>query len=475
MANARILMALLGGLLPLHSPLAGTTNRVLASGPPSYSFSPAIANIEVGDTILWTNVSSTSHDVTQGSRATGVNPSPYWARIDLQLFGRGLVTFSNVGTYPYICNQHVFVVPQPNAANPTQTGVVNVSTLNLPPQPVITSPAEGTRLLEPATLTLSASASDPDGSVTNLQLFIGSNMVASATTSPLSATVTGLPGGNYKLTARAVDNQGKTNVSAPVNVAVSYRVDYFSDAFSPAVLQIKPTESILFTNIGGAHTVSGTGTDPFCGSAPTPIQSCSVTFSNAGTFPYVCVFHSAFGMTGLVSVVSTFNRRPLAVMTSPASDITVPAGQNVTLKADAFDPDGFIGAVRFRNGTTPLFTDTTFPFSYTMTNPPPGVYVITALAADNGALQSTSAPVTITVVAQTDLRLSDPAISAEGFRFNYNAEPGQRYVVEGSANPDGWTPFVPIVTNTAGGNVVTFIDPTPATRNSRVYRVFRQP
>jgi hypothetical protein len=180
-------------------------------------------------------------------------------------------------------------------------------------------------------------------------------------------------------------------------------------------------------------------------------------------------------MTGTVSVVSVFNRRPVAVMTTPSADITVPAGQNITLRAEAFDPDGSVGAVRFRNGTTPLFTDTTWPFSHTMVNPAPGVYVITALAADNQALQSTSAPVTITVVSQTDIRLSAPAINAGAFQFSYTAEPGQSYVIEGSASPDGWLPFAPISTNTAAGSVVTFIDPSPANRTARVYRVFKRP
>src|SRR6185436_1744660 len=108
--------------------------------------------------------------------------------------------------------------------------------------------------------------------------------------------------------------------------------------------------------------------------------------NTAGTFPYRCVFHSfsqASGMTGTVSVVNTFNRRPAVGLTSPSGDITVAAGQNVALAAAAFDPDGFITAVRFRNGNTPLVTDTTFPFSFVMVNPAPGVYSINALAVDN--------------------------------------------------------------------------------------------
>jgi hypothetical protein len=179
-------------------------------------------------------------------------------------------------------------------------------------------------------------------------------------------------------------------------------------------------------------------------------------------------------MTGTVSVVNTFNRRPTVGMTSPSGDITVAAGQNVALAADAFDPDGFVSAVRFRNGNTPLVTDTTFPFSFVMVNPAPGVYSINALAVDNAGLQTTSAPVVVTVVSQTELRLSAPSFSTEGFRFNYTADIGQRYVVEGTEG-DGWGPFVPLSTNPAAASALeTFVDRQPG-RPARVYRVFRQP
>jgi len=112
----------------LGEALGATTNRVLVSGPPTFTFSPNVLNISVGDTVLWTNVSSTSHDVTQGTQLAGATPNPYWTPLNLNLFGRASVTFSNAGAYPFICNTHVRVNPQPGP----QTGLVNVATLNLP-------------------------------------------------------------------------------------------------------------------------------------------------------------------------------------------------------------------------------------------------------------------------------------------------------------------------------------------------------
>src|SRR4026207_575343 len=79
-----------------------------------FTFNPSNTFIGPGDTIMWTNVSSSSHDVTHGSRAGGTNLTPYWAMINLTSTGsRSTVTFSNLGAYPYVCVQHVFTMPQP--------------------------------------------------------------------------------------------------------------------------------------------------------------------------------------------------------------------------------------------------------------------------------------------------------------------------------------------------------------------------
>ena len=51
---------------------------------------------------------------------------------------------------------------------------------------------------------------------------------------------------------------------------------------------------MVFQNQQGSHTVTGTGTDPFCGQAAVP-NSCQVTLNSVGTFPYRCLFHSSAG------------------------------------------------------------------------------------------------------------------------------------------------------------------------------------
>src|SRR5436309_7305041 len=90
---------------------AATTNLVSVLGPPSFVFNPTNLVITVGDTVLWRNQSSSVHDIAEGT-TNGLTANPYWIKASLPLLGTFSVTFSNIGVYPYICNQHVFVTPQ---------------------------------------------------------------------------------------------------------------------------------------------------------------------------------------------------------------------------------------------------------------------------------------------------------------------------------------------------------------------------
>jgi uncharacterized protein (TIGR03118 family) len=80
-------------------------------------------------------------------------------------------------------------------------------------------------------------------------------------------------------------------------------------SFTPQSVTIQVGDTIVWTNAGGLHTVTGDGTDPFCGPNPVSV-TCSETFTNAGTFPYHCNFHQAFGMVGTVIVTSNTNTNP---------------------------------------------------------------------------------------------------------------------------------------------------------------------
>ncbi|MBN1598756.1 MAG: family 16 glycosylhydrolase, partial [Bacteroidales bacterium] len=93
------------------------------------------------------------------------------------------------------------------------------------------------------------------------------------------------------------------------------------------------------------------------------------------------------------------NQPPVVSITSPSNGATYSAPANITINANASDPDGSVTSVAFYNGGSLLGTDNSSPYSYTWTNVSEGNYSIAARATDNSGATTTSSAVNITVEA----------------------------------------------------------------------------
>ena len=93
--------------------------------------------------------------------------------------------------------------------------------VNDPPTVALTAPAPEARYTAPASIQLTADASDSDGGIQQVDFFAGSTPIGSATTAPYSVTWTNVAAGSYTLTARALDTGGATTTSSGVHVVVN--------------------------------------------------------------------------------------------------------------------------------------------------------------------------------------------------------------------------------------------------------------
>ncbi|MBI3880830.1 MAG: tandem-95 repeat protein [Verrucomicrobia bacterium] len=128
---------------------------------------------------------------------------------------------------------------------------------NAPPSVRLTSPLHGAFATIPARLSLVASASDSDGSVTKVEFYDGTNQVAAVTNAPFAFSWTNASAGNHDLTAVATDNGGLSTTSAAASVSVltngaTVKVmplgDSITDGFtSPGGYRVR-----LWTNLGAA-------------------------------------------------------------------------------------------------------------------------------------------------------------------------------------------------------------------------------
>ena len=187
---------------PLSGQAATTTNVDVSNTLNALAFFPPVVTINVNDQVTWNWKGTLSHSTTDpgvwdsGPPVSGRQPFPF--------------TFANAGTFPYHCANafHISVM----------TGSVIVLALaNTPPTVTITNPPDGTVLSAPATITLAATASDPDGgSVTNVQFFQGTASLANVTSSPYSVAVNNLGAGDYTFSAVATDDGGLSATNAIV-------------------------------------------------------------------------------------------------------------------------------------------------------------------------------------------------------------------------------------------------------------------
>ncbi len=171
----------------------------------SNTFNPASMTINAGDTVVWVWESGI-HNVTSttGAFASG-NKSP------VETFSR---TFTTSGTFNYTCTIH-----------PGQNGTLIVQAVNQPPTVSLTSPTNGTKVLATTNFLLSATATDPGGSVARVDIFssasagvIGDPICSLTGPGPAFQFTTNLPGGTFFFTAVATDNLGATNKSAAVQI-----------------------------------------------------------------------------------------------------------------------------------------------------------------------------------------------------------------------------------------------------------------
>ncbi len=109
------------------------------------------------------------------------------------------------------------------------------------------------------------------------------------------------------------------------------------------------------------------------------------------------------------------NRPPAVRITSPPDGASFRAPVNIPVYAYAFDPDGFVAAVEFFDGTNDLgpghvvpcavplvicsnCPPPVCPYLFVWTNAPLGSHVLTAIATANGGASTISPPVNVTVL-----------------------------------------------------------------------------
>ncbi|PYV44646.1 MAG: hypothetical protein DMG06_05675, partial [Acidobacteria bacterium] len=124
----------------------------------------------------------------------------------------------------------------------------------------ITGPSNGAAFTAPADITITADASDTDGSISQVDFYQGTTLLGSDNSFPYSFAWNSVAAGSYTLTAKATDDKGIPTSSSPVNVTVNAGGGSLPPPWADLDLGAVGAAGSA-SSAGGTFTVSGSGAD----------------------------------------------------------------------------------------------------------------------------------------------------------------------------------------------------------------------
>lgn len=115
-------------------------------------------------------------------------------------------------------------------------------TTNQAPQVQLTAPANNATYTSPASIAVTANASDADGTISKVEFFNGTTSLGVDATSPYAVSWTNVAAGTYTITAKATDNSNAVTTSSAVTVVISNPVNK-----APTVSITSPANNASFT------------------------------------------------------------------------------------------------------------------------------------------------------------------------------------------------------------------------------------
>jgi beta-galactosidase len=251
----------------IRETLAAGSRRVLADVEPVTS---------TGIEFIWR---ATNNGASSSSSVTG-QTAPNWVRLTrtnntftAYYSGNG-TTWTQIGTPTNITMSVSAYVGLAVCSHNTSSlctsliDSVNASflTTNMPPVISWVVPTNNSTFIQPNTITLTASATDADGTVTNVAFFNGATLLGNVTTgvgNQYSLTWSNAAVGSYTLSASATDNSGATNTS-PATITI---------VVQPLTLTVNGTQTsgqfgLTFQGQNGQNYVLLTSTNLMTGWTP---------------------------------------------------------------------------------------------------------------------------------------------------------------------------------------------------------------
>jgi hypothetical protein len=305
-------------------------------------------------------------------------------------------------------------------ATTSRAALFTVRAPNVPPTVNMTSPVDGAHVPVGSVVTLTASASDADGTIAAVEFRQGGTVIGRVTAPPYTTTWTPSSAGTYLLMAIATDDRNGATTTGWVRLVVdpnmlptvSLTAPAPNATFAaPANIMLQATAS---DSDGAIAKVEFLANGTLVGSTTT--SPYSTTWNSVASGAYSLTARATDNAGGVasstsVAVTVTPNSAPSVALTSPNSGQYFFSPATIRIAATASDADGTVAKVQFFANGALIGTATNAPYSVIWDGVAAGTYTVSAVATDDRGATKTSASIIVNVQAAPTLTF-DGALGA---------------------------------------------------------------
>jgi hypothetical protein len=218
--NAPITASILPVTLTINNTACGTTPAPVVNKAPSVSLTSPVApasftapaSIALSATASDVDGSISKVEFYNGTTLLGTDvTSPYsfsWGNVAAGIYSLTAKATDNLGS---ITSSSTAVITI-NTAIPSANVVPTVS---------LTAPINNSSYTAPATVSLSATASDMDGTISKVEFYNGTTLIASDASAPYTYVWSAVVAGSYNIKAKAYDNSGASTIGSSIVITVA--------------------------------------------------------------------------------------------------------------------------------------------------------------------------------------------------------------------------------------------------------------
>ncbi len=289
---------------------------------------------------------------------------------------------------------------------------------NLAPSVNLAAPANGTIFQQGQTISLTANASDPDGSIDKVEFYQDGQLIGEASDAPFDYQLGFTPPGVYSFTAKAIDNKGASKISSAVSVTVNAQ---------PFAFLSSPANNSIFHGTGNLILLARVGdTDDAVRKVAflqngikvgeDSIAPYSLSLSNLTPGPYffaVQAFDSRGGSGVSTPAAVLVNAVPVVQIGGARNGNIYPQFSTLNFEVSATDPDGTVKKVEFYLNNAKVAEDSIAPYEYEYSANTYGNYSFFARATDNLGGIAASSSLSFIVNAPPIVSIANPVTGAK--------------------------------------------------------------